>query len=66
MARFGRVLSAMITPFDENGALDLDEAQRMEQLQNTLKCGTNCGSCLPEVKRMVRLSMPHASAEFTQ
>ena len=41
------------------------EAQRMEQLQNTLKCGTNCGSCLPEVKRMVRLSMPHASAEFT-
>jgi 4-hydroxy-tetrahydrodipicolinate synthase len=29
MARFGRVLSAMITPFDENGALDLDEAQRL-------------------------------------
>jgi len=29
MARFGRVLSAMITPFDDNGALDLDEAQRL-------------------------------------
>jgi 4-hydroxy-tetrahydrodipicolinate synthase len=29
MARFGRVLSAMITPFDENGALDLDEAARL-------------------------------------
>ena len=29
MARFGRVLSAMVTPFDENGALDLDEAQRL-------------------------------------
>jgi 4-hydroxy-tetrahydrodipicolinate synthase len=26
MARFGRVLSAMVTPFDENGALDLDVA----------------------------------------
>jgi 4-hydroxy-tetrahydrodipicolinate synthase len=29
MARFGRVLTAMITPFDANGALDLDEAQRL-------------------------------------
>ncbi len=29
MARFGRVLSAMITPFDEHGALDLDEARRL-------------------------------------
>lgn len=26
MARFGRVLSAMVTPFDDNGALDLDTA----------------------------------------
>ncbi|MFM7251947.1 MAG: 4-hydroxy-tetrahydrodipicolinate synthase [Ilumatobacteraceae bacterium] len=31
MARFGRVLSAMITPFDESGALDLDEARRLAQ-----------------------------------
>jgi 4-hydroxy-tetrahydrodipicolinate synthase len=29
MARFGRVLTAMITPFDGDGALDLDEAQRL-------------------------------------
>ena len=29
MARFGQVLSAMITPFDEHGALDLDEARRL-------------------------------------
>ena len=29
MARFGRVLTAMITPFDESGALDLDEARRL-------------------------------------
>ena len=26
------------------------------QLQDQLKCGTNCGSCLPELKRLVRLS----------
>lgn len=29
MARFGRVLTAMVTPFDENGDLDLDGAQRL-------------------------------------
>jgi 4-hydroxy-tetrahydrodipicolinate synthase len=29
MARFGRVLTAMVTPFDESGALDLDAAQRL-------------------------------------
>jgi len=29
MPIFGRVLSAMITPFDDNGALDLDEARRV-------------------------------------
>lgn len=31
MARFGRVLSAMITPFDASGAIDLDEAKRLAQ-----------------------------------
>jgi len=25
----------------------------LSQLQNTLKCGTFCGSCVPEIKRMV-------------
>ena len=29
MARFGHVLSAMITPFTAEGVLDLDEAQRL-------------------------------------
>ncbi len=28
-------------------------AQRVQTLQSTLRCGTNCGSCLPEVRRMV-------------
>ncbi|MEO7105050.1 MAG: molybdopterin-dependent oxidoreductase [Rhodoferax sp.] len=32
-----------------------NEDQLLAQLQSALKCGTNCGSCLPEVKRMVRL-----------
>lgn len=29
MARFGEVLTAMVTPFDANGAIDLDEAQAL-------------------------------------
>jgi 4-hydroxy-tetrahydrodipicolinate synthase len=29
MARFGRVLTAMVTPFDEDGALDLDAARAL-------------------------------------
>ncbi len=29
MARFGRVLTAMVTPFDENGALDVDAAVKL-------------------------------------
>ncbi|GDX26823.1 4-hydroxy-tetrahydrodipicolinate synthase [Actinomycetes bacterium] len=29
MARFGNVLTAMVTPFDASGALDLDSAQRL-------------------------------------
>ena len=29
MARFGNVLTAMVTPFDASGALDLDGAQRL-------------------------------------
>ena len=28
--------------------------ERLVALQSELKCGTNCGSCIPELKRMVR------------
>ena len=31
-----------------------NEAERFASLQAALKCGTNCGSCVPELKRMVR------------
>ena len=30
------------------------EDARMATLQERLKCGTNCGSCIPELKRLVR------------
>ena len=32
--------------------------ERFASLQSTLKCGTNCGSCVPEVKRLVQTVLP--------
>jgi assimilatory nitrate reductase catalytic subunit len=31
---------------------------QLDQLQRRLKCGTNCGSCLPELRRLVRAHAP--------
>ncbi|PJI98508.1 assimilatory nitrate reductase (NADH) alpha subunit apoprotein [Acidovorax sp. 69] len=39
---------------------------RLAQLQGKLRCGTNCGSCLPELKRMVRSTGPLASRPVAQ
>jgi assimilatory nitrate reductase catalytic subunit len=32
-----------------------NDEQRLTAVQNKLKCGTNCGSCLPELRRIVQL-----------
>lgn len=32
-------------------------------LQNKLKCGTECGSCLPELKRLVQIHTKHQSIQ---
>ncbi len=32
-----------------------NDAQQLGALQDQLKCGTNCGSCLPQVKKIIRL-----------
>jgi len=41
------------------GAADLmNDTQRLAALQATLQCGTQCGSCLPELKRLVRAYRP--------
>lgn len=34
------------------------DEQRLSALQVDLRCGTNCGSCVPELKRLVRLVAP--------
>ena len=33
-----------------------NDAERLSCLQGALQCGTNCGSCVPEIKRLVRQS----------
>mgnify|MGYP001484405331 FL=1 len=33
---------------------------QLASLQSELKCGTNCGSCVPELKRLVRLRLQAA------
>ncbi len=43
--------------------LHLDQAagntdERFASLQSALKCGTNCGSCVPELKRLVQAVVP--------
>lgn len=30
------------------------DAERLSHLQNTLRCGSNCGSCLPQLRQLVR------------
>ena len=34
-----------------------DETLRLARLQQELRCGTNCGSCLPELRHMVRAAV---------
>ncbi|MBX9873199.1 MAG: (2Fe-2S)-binding protein, partial [Burkholderiaceae bacterium] len=35
-----------------------NDSERLAALQQTLKCGTNCGSCVPELQRLVRHTVP--------
>ncbi len=55
-----------LSALDQGGAGYLvgNEA-RLASLQETLKCGTNCGSCLPELKRRVRSARSASSIELT-
>ncbi len=39
-----------------------ESPQRLAALQNGLKCGTQCGSCVPELKRLVQHTPAHTDA----
>jgi assimilatory nitrate reductase catalytic subunit len=45
---------------------DGTETSRLAALQTDLKCGTNCGSCVPELKRLLRDVLPFASSSLTR
>ena len=49
-------LSDGIALVTSGGGYLASDGERLAALQNALKCGTNCGSCLPELKRRVRAS----------
>jgi len=40
------------------------EATRLDALQSELRCGTHCGSCVPELKRLVRSLLPLRQAAW--
>ena len=35
--------------------------ERLAALQGALRCGSNCGSCIPQLKRLVRETAPPAT-----
>ena len=41
---------------------DGNDDQRLSGLQAQLKCGTNCGSCIPELRKIIQLTRPMAAA----
>jgi assimilatory nitrate reductase catalytic subunit len=59
----GTCLTDITTAAGGAGYLASDD-ERLAALQDKLKCGTNCGSCLPEIKRIVRTATEarHATA----
>jgi assimilatory nitrate reductase catalytic subunit len=39
------------------------EDDRLSQLQAELKCGTNCGSCIPALRKLIRITAPTAGSD---
>lgn len=60
----GTCLTDITTAAGGAGYLASDD-ERLAVLQDKLKCGTNCGSCVPEIKRMIRTATEarHAAAD---
>ena len=47
------VSESEITSYLKN--FDGSDADQLNSLQTQLRCGTNCGSCLPQIKKIIRL-----------
>jgi assimilatory nitrate reductase catalytic subunit len=53
---FGVTDAAIALHLRAEPAREHGDDDRLKGLQDGLKCGTNCGSCVPELKRLVRAS----------
>ncbi|WP_225781623.1 nitrate reductase [Xenophilus sp. Marseille-Q4582] len=51
---FGVAEATIQAHLAHGGACEGSENQRLATLQGALKCGTHCGSCVPELRRMLR------------
>jgi assimilatory nitrate reductase catalytic subunit len=51
-ARRGRVICNCFDVSEAHIRAALDTGATLEQVQERLRCGTSCGSCLPELRRM--------------
>jgi assimilatory nitrate reductase catalytic subunit len=62
-AEIGTCLNDITHAAGGAGYMASDE-ERLAVLQDKLKCGTNCGSCVPEIKRIIRTATEarHAAA----
>ena len=61
---FGVAAPAIDGWLAENACAAADDGAALAGLQQALRCGTNCGSCIPELKRRVqavRLAQPMAA-----
>lgn len=43
----------------------IDAGHSLEQLKETLKCGTGCGSCIPQINQMIRLDKATAAQQIS-
>ena len=52
----GKIICNCLNVSERDIKAAIEAGQDLEQLQDSLKCGTSCGSCVPEIKRMISIS----------
>jgi assimilatory nitrate reductase catalytic subunit len=57
----GRIVCNCLNVSDTQIAAAVSQGADLPELQATLKCGTECGSCVPEIKRMIAMGKREAA-----
>jgi len=58
----GRAVCSCLNVGEEEICNAVAAGQQLSEIQAALKCGTECGSCVPELKRLVAEAAPVAAA----